>query len=40
MSKSPLIIKSKEFALEVIRACKILREARSDNMLLGVLQKQ
>ena len=26
MSESPLMIKSKAFALEVIRACKVLRE--------------
>lgn len=30
MSESPLMIKSKAFALEVIRACKILREAKCE----------
>lgn len=28
MSKSPLLEKSKEFALETIYACKMLREAK------------
>lgn len=33
MSESPLIIKSKAFALEVISACKVLREAKCESAL-------
>ena len=35
MSESPLIIKSKAFALEVIRACKVLREAKCESALIN-----
>lgn len=35
MSQSPLIVKSKEFALETIRACKILREAKCESALIN-----
>ena len=35
MSESPLMIKSKSFALEVIRACKVLREARCESALIN-----
>mgnify|MGYP004651783783 FL=1 len=35
MSESPLIIKSKEFALSVIRACKELRNARCESALIN-----
>lgn len=35
MSESPLIIKSKEFALSVIRACKGLRNARCESALIN-----
>lgn len=35
MSESPLMIKSKAFALEVIRACKILREAKCESALIN-----
>ena len=35
MSESPLMIKSKAFALEVIRACKVLREARCEGALIN-----
>ena len=35
MSESPLMIKSKAFALEVIRACKVLREARCESALIN-----
>lgn len=35
MSDSPLMIKSKAFALEVIRACKALREAKCENALIN-----
>ena len=35
MSESPLMIKSKAFALEVIRACKILREAKYESALIN-----
>ena len=35
MSESPLMIKSKVFALEVIRACKVLREARCESALIN-----
>ncbi len=35
MSESPLIIKSKAFALEVIRACKILRESGCEGALIN-----
>ena len=35
MSKSPLMIKSKVFALEVIRACKVLREAKCESALIN-----
>ena len=37
MSKSPLTIKSKVFALEVIRACKELREAKCEIPLINQL---
>ena len=35
MSESPLMIKSKVFVLEVIRACKVLRETRCESMLIN-----
>lgn len=35
MSESPLMIKSKAFALEVIRTCKILREAKCESALIN-----
>ena len=35
MSESPLMMKSKAFALEVIRACKVLREARCESALIN-----
>ena len=35
MSESPLMIKSKAFALEVIRACKVLREAKCESALVN-----
>ena len=35
MSYSPLMIKSKAFALEVIRACKALREAKCESALIN-----
>lgn len=35
MFESPLMIKSKAFALEVIRACKALREARCESALIN-----
>ena len=35
MSDSPLMIKSKAFALEVIRACKVLREAKCESTLIN-----
>ena len=35
MSESPLMIKSKSFALEVIRACKVLREAKCESALIN-----
>ena len=35
MSESPLMIKSKTFALEVIRACKALREAKCESALIN-----
>ena len=35
MSESPLMIKSKAFALEVIRACKILRDAKCESALIN-----
>ena len=35
MSESPLMIKSKAFALEVICACKVLREARCESALIN-----
>jgi len=35
MSESPLMIKSKAFALEVIRTCKVLREARCESALIN-----
>ena len=35
MSESPLMTKSKAFALEVIRACKVLREARCESALIN-----
>ena len=34
MSESPLMVKSKTFALEVIRACKALREAKCESALI------
>ena len=36
MSESPLMIKSKAFALEVIRACKVLREAKCEGALINL----
>ena len=35
MSESPLMIKSKSFALEVIRACRVLREAKCESALIN-----
>ena len=35
MAESPLIIKSKAFALEVIRACKLLREVKCEGALIN-----
>ena len=35
MSESPLMIKSKAFALEVIRACKVLRGAKCESALIN-----
>ena len=35
MSESPLMIKSKAFALEVIRACRGLREAKCEGALIN-----
>ena len=35
MSESPLMIKSKAFALEVIHACKTLREAKCEGALIS-----
>ncbi len=35
MSDSPLIIKSKAFALDVIRACKELRVAKCESALIN-----
>lgn len=35
MSESPLMTKSKTFALEVIRACKALREAKRESALIS-----
>ena len=35
MSETPLMIKSKAFALEVIRACKVLREAKCESALIN-----
>ena len=35
MPESPLMVKSKTFALEVIRACKVLREARCESALIN-----
>ena len=35
MSKSPLMTKSKAFALEVIRACRVLREAKCESALIN-----
>ena len=35
MSESPLMTKSKAFALEVIRACKVLREAKCESALIN-----
>ena len=35
MSESPLMIQSKNFALEVIRACKILRESGCESALIN-----
>lgn len=35
MSESPLMIKSKAFALEVISACKVLREAKCESALIS-----
>ena len=35
MSESSLMIKSKEFALEVIRACRVLREAKCESALIN-----
>ena len=35
MSESPLMVKSKAFALEVIRACRGLREARCESALIS-----
>ena len=35
MAESALTVKSKAFALEVIRACRILREARCESALIN-----
>jgi len=35
MSESPLIIKSKAFAVEVIRACRVLRESKCESALIN-----
>ena len=35
MKDSPLMNKSKEFALEVIKACKVLREAKCEGALVN-----
>ena len=35
MSESPLMTKSKAFALEVIHACKVLREAKCESALIN-----
>ena len=35
MAESALMVKSKAFALEVIRACRILREARCESALIN-----
>ena len=35
MSESPLMIKSRAFALEVIRACRVLREAKCESALIN-----
>ena len=35
MTDSPLMIKSKEFALEVIRACKALRASKCEGALIN-----
>lgn len=35
MAESPLIVKSKEFALEVIQVCKNLREAKCESALIN-----
>lgn len=35
MTDSPLIIKSKAFALEVVRACKVLRETKCESALIN-----
>ena len=35
MAESPLVMKSKAFALEVIRACRVLREARCESALIN-----
>ena len=35
MAESVLMVKSKAFALEVIRACRVLREARCESALIN-----
>ena len=35
MSENPLMIKSKAFALEVMRACRVLREAKCESALIN-----
>jgi len=35
MSESPLVLKSKVLALDVIRACRILREAKCESALIN-----
>ncbi len=35
MAESALMVKSKAFALEVIRACRVLREARCEGALIN-----
>ena len=35
MTESPLMVKSKQFALEVIRACKTLRESKCESALIN-----
>lgn len=35
MAESALLVKSKAFALEVIRACRVLREARCESALIN-----